>query len=197
MARRTRIIGLTGGIGMGKSTVAAQLRRMGAHICNADAIVHRLMGPKGRAVEDIKILFPGVVKHDQVDRKALGDIVFKDPLAMAQLEHLLHPLVIEEENRFIARAKRFGAPLVVLDIPLLFETGGQARCDLVLVASAPTFIQRQRVMARPHMTQAKFARILALQMPDREKRRRADAVIQTGQGKAATFRQLATLVKQL
>lgn len=191
------VIGLTGGIGMGKSTVAGQLARLGAKICNADAIVHALLAEGGAAVQPVGKMFPGTLKAGAVDRKALGEIVFRDKRKLKKLERLLHPLVVAEENRFIARQRRKGAKLVVLDIPLLFETGGHGRCDLTLVASAPHFLQRQRVMRRPGMTGEKFERIVASQMPDRKKRRYADQVVLTGLGKGASFRKVAEIVRQL
>ena len=165
MGKRTIIIGLTGGIGMGKSTVAAQLAALGAKICSADAIAHRLMAKGGAAVAGVETLFPGVVKSGAVDRKALGDIVFKDKRKTSEtLEHILHPLVVAEENRFIEKQRRLGMKIVVIDIPLLFETDAKKRFDLTLVATAPAFIQRQRVMKRPHMTEEKFR-------PHRERRK--------------------------
>lgn len=188
--KRAMVIGLTGGIGMGKSTVASQLALLGAKICNADAIVHRLLGKSGAAVAAVEKLFPGTVKNGAVDRKLLGDVVFHDAAKMKMLEQLLHPLVVAEENRFIERSQRLGAKLVVLDIPLLFETGVEKRCDKVMVASAPAFLQAARVLKRPGMTQAKFRRIIASQLPERAKRKRADAVILTGLGRAYSFRQL-------
>jgi len=193
MTHRVLIIGLTGGIGMGKSTIAAQLKALGAKICNADAIVHQLLAKGGAAVDAVGKVFPGVVKHGAVDRKALGEIVFKDKAKLEKLEHLLHPLVVAEENRFIDKAWRKGAKLIVLDIPLLFETTAERRCDIVIVAGAPSFIQKQRVMKRHGMTPDKFERIVATQMPEREKHKRADFVVLTGLGKAYSFKQLAAL----
>ena len=189
------IIGLTGGIGMGKSTVAAQLESLGAKVCNADAIVHKLLSKDGAAVSAVDKTFPGVVKNGVVDRAALGEIVFNDKAQLKALEKLLHPLVVAEENRYIEREWRKGARIIVLDIPLLFETGAEKRCDTVIVASAPGFIQKQRVMKRARMTSEKFTRILGTQMPDREKRKYSDAVILTGLGKAYSFRQAATFLK--
>lgn len=191
------VIGLTGSIGMGKSTVAAQFRWLGAKICCADAIVHRLMAKGGAAVSAISRHFPGVVKAGAVDRKALGSIVFADKAKLKQLEAILHPLVIAEEDRFIRNEGRKGARLVVVDIPLLFETGGQARFDLTVTVSAPLFLQKQRVMRRANMTAEKFAAIVRSQMPDREKRRRADVVIQTGLGRHRSFMSVAVCVAAL
>lgn len=191
------VIGLTGGIGMGKSTVAAQFARLGVKVCNADAIVHRLLAKDGAAVTKIGGLFPGVVQDGAVNRKALGEIVFKDKAKLHELEAVLHPMVIAEENAFVGRERRKGARFVVLDIPLLFETGAEERCDMVVVASAPLFIQKQRVMKRPHMTEEKFQRIIHAQMPDSHKRDMADVVIETGLGKAHSARQVALLMKEL
>jgi dephospho-CoA kinase len=195
MARRVLVLGLTGSIGMGKTTVGRQLESMGAKLCSADAIVHRLMGEGGGAVEIIAKQFPKSRKGNAIDRKELGAIVFNDKEKLKQLEAILHPLVIAEENRFIEQQTRMGARMVVMDIPLLYETNGQKRCDYVLVVSAPGFLQRQRVMKRPGMTEEKFRRILASQMPDRAKRKHADFVVSTGLGRGYSFRQAATFIK--
>ena len=191
------VIGLTGSIGMGKSTVAAEFLALGVPVCNADAIVHGLMGKGGAAVEEIEALFPSVVKDGAVDRAALGDIVFNHKGKLAALEKLLHPLVVAAENEFIQREKNKGESIVVLEIPLLFETGAEERCDMTVVVTAPTFIQKWRVMKRSGMTAEKLARIRSLQMPDREKRHRADVIIQTGLGKSYSFRQVAKLVEKI
>jgi len=191
------VIGLTGSIGMGKSTVAAQFAALGIAVSNADAIAHKLMAKGGEAVAGIEKLFPGVVKSGAVDRKALGDIVFKDKAKLALLERLLHPIVEAEEIHFAEIQKCKGAPMAVLEIPLLFETKAEERCDLTVVVTAPLFIQRQRVMKRPGMTDEKWHRIVNLQMPDREKRHRADVIIETGLGKAYSFRQVTALVKTI
>lgn len=192
-----RVIGLTGSIGMGKSTAAGQLRRLGIPVHDADAAVHRLLGPGGQAVPLVAEAFPGSLNNGAIDRQALGAQVFSDPSALKRLEAILHPLVRAEERRFLAEMKRRGQDLVVLDVPLLFETGGQNRCDGVIVVSAPAFLQKQRVMARPGMTQEKFRAILAKQMPDAEKRRRADVVIPTGRGRAASLQRLKAAVTML
>jgi dephospho-CoA kinase len=191
------VIGLTGSIGMGKSTVAAQLAKLGVKVCGADRIVHDLLAKDGTAVAAVGAAFPGVVKDGAVDRKALGAVVFADRLKLKTLEQLLHPLVVAEENHFVARARLTGAKMAVLDIPLLFETHAQERCDMTVVVTAPQFIQRQRVLKRPGMTEAKFSAILQTQMPDSEKRHLADWVIDTGLGKARSFRDAALLVKTL
>lgn len=191
------VIGLTGSIGMGKSTVTRQFAALGAKTCNADAIVHRLLAYGGAAVSAVKAAFPSVVKEGTVDRKALGSIVFSDANQLRTLEKILHPLVVREERLFVRNAKQKGARLCVMDIPLLFETGAQKRCDQVVVVSAPPMIQRQRVLRRPGMSPKRLHDILSRQMPDRQKRRRADKVIHTGIGMAYSFRQLKAWVQQL
>lgn len=191
------VIGLTGGIGMGKSTLAKQLALLGAKICHADAIVHRLLDSGGAAVSAVARAFPGTEKGGAIDRKKLGDIVFNDEKKRKKLEALLHPLVFAEEDRFIEKQRALGAKYVVLDIPLLFETGSEVRCDIVIVASAPSFVQRQRVLARHHMTGERFASILRQQMSDRDKCLLADFVVQTGQGKAYSMRQLKQIMALL
>lgn len=189
------VIGLTGGIGMGKSTVAAQLAALGAKVISADAIVHRLLAEGGGAVEAVGKVFPGTVKKNAVDRKSLGEIVFNDKEKKKQLEALLHPLVVAEENRFIEQYQRMGARMAVLDIPLLFETGAEKRCDVTIVVTAPFFVQKQRVMRRLHMTEAKFNAIVGSQLPDLHKQQRADFVIETGLGKAHSFRQVCIILR--
>jgi dephospho-CoA kinase len=191
-----RIVGLTGSIGMGKSATAAMLRRQGVWVHDADAAVHRLLGKGGAAVAAIGKAFPGVVKNGAVDRIALGKRVFGNTKALRRLEAIVHPLVRAQTDRFIAAAARARRPLVILDIPLLYETGGR-RVDKTIVVSAPAFLQAQRVLRRPGMSAEKFAQILSRQMPDREKRRRADAVVSSGLGKASTYRALARALRAL
>lgn len=191
------ILGLTGSIGMGKSTAAGMFRYLGVPVHDADSSVHHLMAPDGAAFEPIISAFPDVLQDGRIDRQILGPIVFADSDALKCLEAILHPLVRGEENRFLKQNRLAQRPLVVLDIPLLFETAGEKRCDQVAVVSAPEFIQRQRVMARSGMTEAKFSAILAKQMPDREKRRKADFIIPTGLGRAVTFAKIRTIVDQL
>lgn len=173
-----QVWGLTGSIGMGKSAVAAMLRREGVPVFDADAAVRRMQGPGGSLLAAIKSRFPDAVSALGVDRMKLGAAVFENPAARAVLEAIVHPAVREERSRFLQRyrSRRF----VVLDIPLLFETRGDRGLAGVIVVSAPVWKQRRRVLARPGMTAAKFRQILALQMPDREKRRRADHVVHTG-----------------
>jgi len=188
------IFGLTGSIGMGKTTAASLLRRLGLPVHDADATVHRLLAPGGRAVAAIDAAFPGVVKDGGVDRQELGRRVFGNDPALKRLEAIVHPLVRAEERRFLSIMARRRVRRVVLDIPLLFESGGTARCDAVLVVSAPAFLQRHRVLRRPGMTEEKFAAILARQLPDPIKRRRADGIIPSGRGRAVTWRALRSLL---
>jgi len=192
-----KVIGLTGSIGMGKSTAARMLRRLGIPVHDADAAVHRLMGKGGRAVAVIAAAFPGTVIAGRVDRPALGAKVFGHPAELRRLEKILHPLVQAEAQRFIRRQQARQQKLVVLDIPLLFETGGEQRCDAVIVVTAPRFLQRARVLARPRMTPARLAEIEALQMPDREKRQRADFVIETGHGYRHALMQLHHVLDEI
>ncbi len=191
------VIGLTGGIGMGKSTIARQCRLLGARIINADDIVHGLMQPGGGAFAAVAREFPEALERGAINRGGLGDIVFSDEKRLRRLESILHPLVIRAEEKYVAGLQRKGARILVMDIPLLFETGGERRMDLTLVATAPAFLQAQRVLARPGMTKKKYASILAKQMPDAEKRRRADAIVHTGLGKAASMRQIKILFSLL
>jgi dephospho-CoA kinase len=177
------LVGLTGSIGMGKSTAARALRRLGLPVHDADAAVHRLLAPGGAAVRPVLAAFPDVGDETGgIDRQRLGARVFGDAAALKRLEAILHPRVRAAKRRFLAAQARQRRPVVVLDVPLLFETGGDRECDAVLVVSAPAYLQRRRVLARPGMTEAKFRAILAKQMPDRDKRRRASFVVQTGLG---------------
>jgi dephospho-CoA kinase len=191
------VLGLTGSIGMGKSTAVALLRRLGVPVHDADASVHRLLGRDGAAVERVAAAFPGTGGVNGIDRAELGRRVFNDQAALRRLEQILHPLVRAESERFLRRMAARGVPLAVLDIPLLFESGGERRCDAIVVVSAPEFLQRARVLARPGMSESRLAAILAKQMPDREKRRRADFVVPTGLGRRVTLRRLAEIVKML
>ena len=191
------VLGITGSIGMGKSVAAAQLRSLGVPVHDADAAVHELLAPGGAAVRPVGKAFPGVVKNGAIDRARLGAQVFGDERALARLEGILHPLVRRAHGRFIAAARRRRLGLVALDIPLLFETGGEGQCDAVIVVSAPTFLQRQRVLKRPRMTEERLAAIRARQMPDMEKRRWADYVVPTGNGRRAGLRKLVGIVRSL
>jgi dephospho-CoA kinase len=175
-------LGLTGSIGMGKSTTAGLFAAEGVPVYDADAAVHALYAPGGAAVGPLGAAFPGVVVAGAVDRARLSEAVVGQPEAMARLEAIVHPLVRQAQIDFLGAAEAAGAPIVVLDIPLLFETGGDRFMDAVVVVSAPPEVQRARVLARPGMSPEKFEAILAKQTPDAEKRRRADYVIETGAG---------------
>ncbi|MCS6933025.1 MAG: dephospho-CoA kinase [Acetobacteraceae bacterium] len=187
--------GLTGGIGMGKSTVARAFRRFHVPVFDADAAVHALQGPGGRAVKPIAEAFPGSVVDGRVDREALRRAVMGKPDAIRRLEAIVHPLVRAEEARFLAAARRRGERLAVLDVPLLFESGRADRCDAVIVVSAPAAVQRARVVGRKGMTPERFAFILSRQMPDAEKRRRATHVIRTGLSRFASQAAVRRLLK--
>lgn len=190
------VVGLTGSIAMGKSTTAAALRRSGIPVHDADAAVHRLMAVGGAAVPALAAAFPSAVRGGQVDRRALGKIVFSDPAALRRLEGLLHPLVQEDSRRFLQRAALRGCRLAVLDIPLLFETGADRRVDAVIVVSAGPVIQAQRVLARPGMDRATLRAILGRQMADWKKRARADHVVPTGLGRGPAVRALKIALSQ-
>ena len=192
-----KILGLTGSLAMGKSTAAQALRRMGIPVHDADHEVHRLLSRGGEAVAAVERGFPGVTREEAVDRQALGRKVFADQAALKRLEAILHPLVRKAERRFLARCRRQRRRIAVLDIPLLFETGGDRRCDAVLVVSAPRRVQLARALRRPGMTLAKLAGVEARQMPDAEKRRRADAVIPTGLGRRFSLDRLRRAVRKL
>lgn len=191
------IIGLTGSIGMGKSTAAGMLRRLGVPVHDSDAAVHRLIGPRGRAVARIEKAFPGVAKNGAVDRVALGARVFGDAAALKRLEAILHPMVAEEKGRFLRRWASRRRKVVALDVPLLFETKGDRRCDATILVAAPAFIQAGRVLRRPGMTRARLDEIRARQMPEMEKRRRACFVVPTGLGHRLTLRRLTEIVQQV
>jgi len=179
-------LGLTGSIGMGKSTVAKMFADEGVPMFDADAEVHRLQGPEGALVERIEAEFPGTTGPEGVDRGALAERVLGEPEALRRLEALVHPAVAREREAFLA--DHSAAPLVVLDIPLLFEAGGFDQVDKIVVVSAPAEVQRERVLRRPGMTEEKFEQILARQLPDSEKRARADFVISTAGPKEETRR---------
>lgn len=188
-------IGLTGSIGMGKSTVAAMFADAGVPVFDADAAVHRLQGPAGRIVAAIEAAFPSTTGPAGVDRTALGEVVLGHPLALRRLEAIVHPAVAEERAAFLAT--HADAPLVVLDIPLLFETGADGAVDRLVVVSAAPEVQRARVLARPGMTAARLDAIQARQTPDAEKRARADFIIPTdvplAETRAAVDRVIACL----
>lgn len=190
------ILGLTGGIAMGKSVAAANFRRLGVPVQDSDAEVHRLMAKGGAAIPAIDQAFPGVVKAGAVDRGALGARVFGDPAALKRLEGILHPLVAEAREKFLRENARRGSRVVVLDIPLLFEVGADALCDAVVVVSAPPQLQTIRALRRPGMTRERLAAVRARQMPDAEKRRRADFVVPTGLGRAESLRRLRIVLRR-
>ena len=192
-----KIVGLTGGIGMGKSTAASAFRKARIPVFDADEAVHRLQMRGGRAVRPIAVKFPGSVHGGAVDRAALRQVVLGNPQALACLEGILHPMVREEERAFIGRARRAGKRAVVLDIPLLFETGGYRRVDRVVVVSAPRSVQQHRVRSRRRMTEADIAAVIARQMPDAEKRRRADVVVRTGLSRHHSLRLLRRVIQEL
>jgi dephospho-CoA kinase len=186
------ILGLTGSLGMGKSTTARFFAEEGAPVHDADAVVHQLY--EGEAVAAIEAAFPGTTVDGKVDRTKLAARVLNDAAALERLEAIVHPLVNAAERRLLAEAEARGAKVVVLDIPLLFETGGDRRVDAVVVVSAPAELQRDRVLARPGMTSEKLEAILAKQMPDTEKRRRADFIVDTSQGLEAARAQVRAIL---
>ena len=189
------VIGLTGSVGMGKSTTASLFAAVGVPVFDADACVHALY--RGAAVAPVSALFPDVLRDGVIDRAALGTHVIGDSAAMARLEAIVHPLVRAERAVFLARNEAAGARVVVLDIPLLFETASELAVDVVVLASAPEAVQKARVLARPGMTDARFAAILAKQVPDAEKRRRAHYVIETGAGFEAAEQQVRAVLAAL
>ncbi|WP_421933724.1 dephospho-CoA kinase [Phenylobacterium sp.] len=190
-------IGLTGSIGMGKSTTAAMFREAGIPVYDADAVVADLYVKGGAAVEPLEAAFPGVTKDGAVDREALRQRVLGDDAAMARLNAIVHPLVGADRGAFFKRAQEAGADMVVLDIPLLFETGGDRNMDAVVVASAPEDQQRARVLARPGWTAERLDDILKRQLHDSEKRKRADFVVDTGQGLDHARAQVAEIIAAL
>lgn len=193
----TKVIGLTGSIGMGKTTTARQLRGMGFPVYDADAVVHRLLARGGAAVPLVRTHFPAAVRDNRVDRAVLGQLVYQDPQALARLESLLHPCVNAARDSWIAAKRRAGAPVVFLDIPLLFEVGWDRYCDAVMVVTAPESVQTARVLARPGMTRKRLADILSRQMPDAEKRASADFLINTGEGLARSRRDLREVLGRI
>lgn len=191
------VYGLTGSIGMGKSTAASMLRSMGVLVHDSDAEVHKLLAPRGRAFEEVAVTFPEAwdKKQHVIKRDVLGNIVFNNDKQRRKLESILHPYVHESQSEFIKQAQAMGQDKVVLDIPLLYETGAESRVNAVIVVTAPYFIQRQRVLSRPGMTKKRFQDILDKQVPDKIKRARADYVVQTGLGKAYTYRALKRIME--
>jgi dephospho-CoA kinase len=189
------IVGLTGSIGMGKSTVAARFRAHGIGVCDADAEVHKLY--EGAAVPAIEAAFPGAAQGGKVDRQKLAKALIENPAGFQRLEAIVHPMVLAAERAFLRAEAARGAAMAVLEIPLLLETGGERRVDVVVVCSAPVDKQRARVMQRPGMTAEKLDQMLARQMPDAEKRARADFVVDTGGTFAETEAQVDNIVESL
>jgi dephospho-CoA kinase len=189
------ILGLTGSLGMGKSTTAKMFAAEGVPVHDADAAVHRLY--EGEAAPLIEAAFPGTTSAGKVDRARLGQRVLGDAAAIKTLEAIVHPLVRQAEERFLAEAERQGAKVAVLDIPLLYETGGEKRCDAVVVVSAPAEAQRARAFERPGMTEAKFQALLEKQLPDAEKRARADFIVDSGHGFEAARAQVHELLAKV
>jgi len=189
------VLGLTGSIGMGKSTTAAMFAGLGVPVHDADATVHDLY--RTDAVAPVAVLFPEALADGVIDRKALSAALARTPERFGELEAVIHPLVRAREKAFLDAQRGSGSPLVLLDIPLLFETGGAARVDKVVVVTCDPEIQRARVLARPGMTEEKFQLILSRQMPDAEKRRRADFLIDTGKGLEAARKQVEEIVEKL
>lgn len=195
--RRTLRVGLTGSIAMGKSETARIFRRLGVPVFDADEAVHALYARDGAAVEPIRKAFPDAVVDGAVDREALSKAILGNPAAIERLEAIVHPLVSQMQQDFLAAAEGDGEPMVVLDIPLLFETGGESRVDRIVVVSAPAEIQRARALARPGMTDEKLELILSRQLPDAQKRRRADFVVDTSRSLEDAFEQVARIVDHL
>lgn len=189
------IIGLTGSIGTGKTTTAGMFRDLGVPVNDADQVVHDLY--KNEAVEPVAAAFPAAVKNGEVDRKALSDLLSSDPTLFKTLEAIVHPLVRKKEVEFIERHAQAGTDIVLLDIPLLFETAGTGRVDVIVVVTCSPEIQRQRVLSRPGMTAEKFEMILSRQVPDAEKRRRADYIVDTSHGLDSAKKQVSDLLGRI
>ncbi len=195
--QRLFLVGLTGSIGMGKSETAKMFADLGVPVYDSDAAVHRLYERGGAAVPHIEKAFPGAIRDGAVDRAALSNILAADPDGFKRLEAVVHPLVAREQAKFREQAMAEGADMIVLDVPLLYETGGHARMDAVVVVSAPHHIQRERVLARPGMSPDKLDQILSRQMPDAEKRAKAHFVVETGHGVDHAKGQVKTIVVEL
>jgi len=189
------VIGLTGSIAMGKTTVARQFAALGAEVFFADLAVHRMLEEDGAAVEAVAKLFPGTKESGHISRRKLGQQVFGNEKALAKLEAVLHPLVREEQVQFVREQECRGTAVAVLDIPLLFETGFDSACDCTVTVTAPRFLQRFRALRRMHMSEARLRAVEKRQLPDAEKRRRADFVVHTGLGRAYSLRQVKTIMR--
>jgi dephospho-CoA kinase len=194
-AQRPFVLCLTGSLGMGKSTAAKFFAECGVPVHDSDAVVHALY--EGEAVPLIERAFPGSTSGGKVDRNTLAAMVLNDQAALGRLEAIIHPLVTASREKFLAQAQARDAPIVVVDIPLLFETASESRCDAVVVVSAPADIQRARALDRPGMTEEKFASLLAKQMPDAQKRRRADFVVDSSQGFEQTRAQIRDILQSV
>ncbi len=191
-------IGLTGSIGMGKSETAKMFERENIPVFDSDGAVHILMGKEGGAVDAVEQAFPGVLGQDgAIDRKKLGPKVFSDEIALKRLEAILHPMVSDMRQKFYEQAIAHNQDIVVMDVPLLFETDGDKQCDYTVVVTATPEIQRQRVLARPDMTEEKFNNIISMQMPDHEKRKRADFIVQSDQGISFAEDQVRYIIGQI
>jgi dephospho-CoA kinase len=193
------VLGLTGSIGMGKSTAASMLRRMGVFTHESDHAVHQALAPGGSTFEEVAVTFPDAwdKKTHTINRQILGKIIFENPGARQELEKILHPVARQAQEKFIRHHHRLGQKHVCLDIPLLFETGAENRVDAVIVVTAPFDIQRRRVLARPGMTEDKFLAILNAQMPDAEKQARADFVVSSGLGYAHLYHSLHQVIQMI
>lgn len=193
------VLGLTGSIGMGKSTVAGMLRLMGCAVHDSDQAAHKALDRGGAAFEEVAVTFPDAWdrKKHIINRRILGELVFADPKKRAALEHIVHPAVWQSQKEFLKAQKALGRKVAVLDIPLLFETGAEKRVDYTLCVTAPYAVQRRRVLARPGMTEEKFLAVVNAQMPDSEKRMRADFVVPTGMGYSLTWRTLRAMMREL
>lgn len=191
------ILGLTGSIAMGKTETASMFNRLNIPVYSADDAVHEIYGEKGPAVEPIGVLFPDVIENGQVNREKLSAKILADGKIVKTIENIVHPLVRKKQNEFIEKSRREGKLLIVLDIPLLFETGGQDRVDKILVVSAPPDIQKARALARPGMTPEKFNFIKSKQMPDEKKRAKADYLVETHKGLEHAFNQVKAIIADL
>lgn len=192
------VFGLTGSIGMGKSTAASMLKKLGVPVHDSDQAVHAALKPRGAAFEEVAVTFPAAwdKKNRVIDRKALGDIVFHDKAQMRKLESILHPIAAASQKKFIMQMRAKGKKAVALEIPLLFETGAESRVDYTICVTAPHAIQRRRVLARKNMTEEKFRSILSSQMPDAQKQSLSDFIVQTGMGYGTTYRELRKILKK-
>ncbi len=190
------VIGLTGSIGMGKTTVAQMFERLGVPALDSDLVVHEILKIPG-IIKRVGALFPAALKKNILDRYELGKAVFAQPEKLQKLEAIIHPKVWQAQREFIKKQSRLGAKAVLFDIPLLYETGAEARMDYVIVATAPAAIQKARTMKRPGMTEEKFKRILKRQMPDSQKRKRADFIVHTGEGRAKSLKEVKAILKKI